>query len=109
MSSGDLYAPIQGPITTVFGWSDDEINWLSNGNNLAVVLSSPLWAWLADTKGIRPTAQLAATVYLLAMACNLALLPEGLVPHRAANSRGPGGPVCRRQDPFAPRRGPLGP
>ncbi len=73
---------MQGPVTSVFGWSDDEINWLSNGNNLAVVITSPLWAWLADTKGIRPTAQLASVVFLLSMLLPLLLVPEGLVPKR---------------------------
>ena len=80
--SWDLYAPIAGPVTSVFGWSDDEINWLSNGNNLAVVFTSPLWAWLADTKGLRPTAQLASVVFLLSMLCPLLLVPHGLVPAR---------------------------
>ena len=78
----DLYAPVQGPVTNVFGWSDDEINWLSNGNNLAVVCTSPMWAWLADTKGIRPTAQLASAVFLVSMLLPLLLVPHGLVPQR---------------------------
>ena len=76
----DLYAPVQGPITNVFNWTDDEINWLTNGNNLAAVFTLPMWAWLADTKGIRPTAQLASAVFLLAMLCPLLLVPRGLVP-----------------------------
>jgi hypothetical protein len=38
--------------------------------------AAPAWAWLADTKGIRPAAQLASALFLTATLLNLFLLCE---------------------------------
>ena len=70
----DMYAPIAAPLTKDFGWTDDTINWLANSNNLALVVTAPAWAWLADTKGIRPAAQLASGIWLASALLNLVLI-----------------------------------
>ena len=77
----DMYAPISGPLTKLYGWDDDLINWLNNSNNLAVVVAAPLWAWVADTRGMRPAALIGSVLFLCAMLLNLVPLVPGFPLH----------------------------
>ena len=46
-----------------------------------MVFTAPFWAWLADTKGIRPAAQLSSALFFVAMLLNLILLLPGFPRH----------------------------
>eukprot|EP01048_Picozoa_sp_COSAG05_P004818 COSAG05_NODE_273_length_12440_cov_22.182805_9_plen_195_part_00 len=67
----DMYAPISAPLTKLYGWDDDLINWLNNANNLAVVVAAPVWAWVVDTQGMRPAALMGGALFLCAMLLNI--------------------------------------
>ncbi len=70
----NLYAPIAQPMKQLYGWDGDIIDWMTNSNNLAFVITAPAWAWFADSHGLRPATLLATSFLLVAGALNLLLL-----------------------------------
>jgi hypothetical protein len=70
----NMYAPIEQPMYRLYGWDSDMIDWCSNSNNLAFVITAPAWAWFADTHGLRPAVLLATWLLFVASAMNLLLL-----------------------------------
>ena len=66
--SWNFFGPISGPVKEVYGWSDRTIAWLANTANIAMLVSIPFSASLANRTSLRNTTIMCA---LLMFVCTL--------------------------------------